>query len=63
MLRRLHGTNGDTYRSSGIVIVIMNEYKNEQFEKDKFAYAYLPRVIDGNEYKAVESINQMGRTY
>ena len=29
-----------------------------QFEKDKFAYVYLPRVIDGNEYKAVESLYQ-----
>ena len=53
-----NGTNGETYRSSGIVIVIVVEYKNVQFEKDNFAYVYLPRVIDGNEYKAVESLYQ-----
>ena len=53
-----NGTNGETYRSSGIVIVIVIEYKNVQFEKDKFAYVYLPRVIYGNEYKAVESLYQ-----
>jgi hypothetical protein len=56
-------TNGETYRSSGIVIVIVIEYKNVQFEKDKFAYVYLPRVIDGNEYKAVESLYQSDGSY
>ena len=58
-----NGTNGETYRSSGIVIVIVIEYKNVQFEKDKFAYVYLPRVIDGNEYKAVESLYQSDGSY
>ena len=58
-----NGTNGETYRSSGIVIVIVIEYKNVQFQKDKFAYVYLPRVIDGNEYKAVESLYQSDGSY
>ncbi|CAG8622267.1 7221_t:CDS:2, partial [Dentiscutata heterogama] len=47
---------GETYRSSGIVIVIVIEYKNVQFKKNQIAYKYLPQVIDGNEYKAVENI-------
>ena len=58
-----NGTTGETYRSSGIIIVIVIEYKNVQFEKDKFAYVYLPRVIDGNEYKAVESLYQSDGSY
>ena len=61
-----NGTNGETYRSSDIVIVIVIEYKNVQFEKDKFAYVYLPRVIDGmgtNTRQSRVCINQMGRTY
>ena len=41
----------------------MIEYKNVQFEKDKFACVYLPRVIDGNEYKAVESLYQSDGSY
>src|SRR6185369_11669113 len=49
---------GETYRSSGIVIVIVIEYTNVRFKTDQFAYVYLPRVIDGNEYKAVESLYQ-----
>ncbi|CAG8590851.1 10619_t:CDS:2 [Paraglomus brasilianum] len=58
-----NSTNGETYRSSGIVIVIVIEYRNVQFKKDKFAYVYLPRVIDGNEYKAVESLYQSDGSY
>ncbi|KAF0502323.1 P2X purinoceptor 4 [Gigaspora margarita] len=47
---------GETYRSSGIVIVIIIEYKNVPFKKDEISYRYLPQVIDGNEYKVVENI-------
>ncbi|CAG8616602.1 9715_t:CDS:2, partial [Paraglomus occultum] len=31
--------------------------------RDKFAYVYLPRVIDGNKYKAVESLYQSDGSY
>ncbi|CAG8536195.1 1082_t:CDS:10, partial [Cetraspora pellucida] len=48
---------GETYRSSGIVIVVIIEYKNVQFKLDQIEYKYLPQVIDGNEYKAVENIH------
>ncbi|CAG8651514.1 15424_t:CDS:2, partial [Racocetra fulgida] len=47
---------GETYRSSGIVIVIIIEYENVRFKLDQIAYKYLPQVIDGNEYKAVENV-------
>ncbi|RIB27320.1 hypothetical protein C2G38_2029471 [Gigaspora rosea] len=47
---------GETFRSSGIVIVIIIEYKNVAFKKDTLSYRYLPQVIDGNEYKVVENI-------
>ena len=47
-----NGTDDETYRSSSV-----------QFEKDKFACVYLPRVIDGNEYKAVESLYQSDGSY
>ena len=61
-----NGTDDETYRSLGIVTSLslwLIEYKNVQFEKDKFAYVYLPRVIDRNEYKAVESLYQSDGSY
>ncbi|CAG8626882.1 8174_t:CDS:10 [Cetraspora pellucida] len=47
---------GETYRSSGIVIVIIIEYQNVRFKLDQIEYKYLPQIIDGNEYKAVENV-------
>ncbi|CAG8528548.1 7264_t:CDS:2 [Paraglomus occultum] len=55
--------SGETYRSSGIVIVIVIEYQNVKLKKDKFSYKYLPRMIEGNEYKAVESLYQTDGSY
>ncbi|CAG8636262.1 13263_t:CDS:2 [Cetraspora pellucida] len=46
-------TARELYRTSGIVIVIVIEYKNNR--KD-ITYRYIPQVIDGNEYKTVERI-------
>ncbi|CAG8756898.1 18170_t:CDS:2, partial [Racocetra fulgida] len=46
----------ETYRSSGIVIVIIIEYTNVRLKLDQISYKYLPQVIDGNEYKAVENL-------
>ncbi|CAG8491242.1 25345_t:CDS:2, partial [Dentiscutata erythropus] len=40
-------------RTSGIVVVIVIEYKNKNQE---ITYKYIPQVIEGNEYKAVERI-------
>ncbi|CAG8756526.1 1925_t:CDS:2, partial [Gigaspora rosea] len=47
---------GETYRSSGIVIAIVINYQNVRFKTDQLVYSYLPRVIDGNEYKVTENI-------
>ncbi|CAG8468678.1 7794_t:CDS:10 [Acaulospora morrowiae] len=47
--------NGETYRSSGIVIAIVIEYMNVRFRRDEIIYKYLPQVIDGNEYKAAQN--------
>ncbi|CAG8664039.1 10351_t:CDS:10 [Gigaspora margarita] len=47
---------GETYRSSGIVIAIVINYQNVRLKKDDIVYSYLPRVIDGNEYKVTENI-------
>ncbi|CAG8496169.1 12108_t:CDS:2, partial [Racocetra persica] len=44
---------GEVYRTSGIVIVIVIEYKNN---REDITYKYIPQVIDGNEYKTVERI-------
>ncbi|CAG8626449.1 10340_t:CDS:2 [Cetraspora pellucida] len=46
-------TAHESYRNSGIVIVIVIEYKNDGKDID---YKYIPQVIDGNEYKAIERI-------
>ncbi|CAG8481229.1 10275_t:CDS:2 [Paraglomus brasilianum] len=54
---------GETYRSSGIVIVIVIEYTNVPFKKDELSYKYLPQVIDGNEYKTVENLYQSDGSY
>ncbi|CAG8528623.1 7268_t:CDS:2 [Paraglomus occultum] len=54
---------GETYRSSGIVIVIVIEYTNVPFKKNELSYKYLPQVIDGNEYKTVESLYQSDGSY
>ncbi|CAG8572301.1 18984_t:CDS:10 [Gigaspora margarita] len=42
-------TIGEINRTSGIVVVIVIEYKNR----------YIPQVIEGNEYKAVERITNV----
>ena len=55
--------SGEQYRSSGIVIVIVIEYRNVKLKKDKFSYKYLPRMIEGNEYKVVESLYQADGSY
>ncbi|KAF0502321.1 P2X purinoceptor 4 [Gigaspora margarita] len=49
-------TAGETYRSSGIVIAIIIEYKNVALKTNTITYRYLPRAINGNKYKAVENI-------
>ncbi|RHZ83070.1 hypothetical protein Glove_99g184 [Diversispora epigaea] len=49
-------SDGETYRSSGIVIVIVIEYTNVAFKKNEIRYKYLPQVIDGNEYKSIENL-------
>ncbi|CAG8609683.1 124_t:CDS:2 [Acaulospora colombiana] len=48
--------HGETYRSSGIVIVIVIEYTNVRFQVNDISYQYLPQVIDGDEYKIAENI-------
>ena len=55
--------NGESYRSSGIVIIVVIEYRNVKLKKDKFSYKYLPRMIEGNEYKVVESLYQADGSY
>ncbi|RIB10500.1 hypothetical protein C2G38_2205917 [Gigaspora rosea] len=47
-------TAGETYRLSGIVII---HYQNVRLKKHDIVYSYLPRVIDGNEYKVTENIH------
>ncbi|CAG8481613.1 12236_t:CDS:2 [Cetraspora pellucida] len=49
-------TANETYRSSGIVIVVVIEYRNVPYKTDVISYKYLPRLIDGNEYKVLENI-------
>ncbi|CAG8800226.1 21672_t:CDS:2 [Gigaspora margarita] len=46
----------ESYRSSGIVIIIVIEYRNVPYKTDVISYKYLPRIIDGNEYKVFESV-------
>ncbi|CAG8739135.1 6898_t:CDS:2, partial [Gigaspora margarita] len=47
---------GETYRSSGIVIIIIIEYQNVPLKTGQLSYKYLPQAIDGSEYKSVEKI-------
>ncbi|KAG9300185.1 hypothetical protein G9A89_002631 [Geosiphon pyriformis] len=54
---------GETYRSSGIVIVIVIDYKNVPFKDNVISYTYYPQMIDGNEYKTTESIYQSDGSY
>ncbi|CAG8596114.1 6772_t:CDS:10 [Ambispora leptoticha] len=54
---------GETYRSSGIVIVIVIEYTNVPFKEDTITYTYRPQYIKGNEYKSIESIYQPNGGY
>ncbi|CAG8791454.1 12570_t:CDS:2, partial [Dentiscutata erythropus] len=49
-------SENETYRSSGIVIIVVIEYRNVPYKTDVISYRYLPRLIDGNEYKVVENI-------
>nr|CAG8606438.1 10242_t:CDS:10 [Entrophospora candida] len=46
----------ETFRSAGIVIVIIIDYKNNVLNPDEINYQYLPQVIGGSRYKTVESI-------
>ncbi|CAB4434667.1 unnamed protein product [Rhizophagus irregularis] len=60
------GANKDEYesnRSSGIVIAIVIEYENVLFKNNVFTYKYHPQVIDGAEYKAIESIYNVDGSY
>ncbi|CAG8579616.1 3878_t:CDS:2, partial [Acaulospora colombiana] len=54
---------GETYRSSGIVIVVLIEYSNVVSKPGVISYKYMPQVIDGNEYKNVESIYNSDGSY
>ncbi|RIA99660.1 hypothetical protein C1645_746830 [Glomus cerebriforme] len=54
---------GEINRSSGIVIVIAIDYKNVRFTANEIRYKYRPQVIDGAEYKAVESIYNPDGSY
>ncbi|CAG8609974.1 4787_t:CDS:10 [Ambispora leptoticha] len=54
---------GEIYRSSGIVIVIVIDYKNVPFKEDTITYTYRPQYIKGNEYKSIESIYQPNGGY
>ncbi|KAG9289925.1 hypothetical protein G9A89_010231 [Geosiphon pyriformis] len=53
----------ETYRSSGLVIVVVIEYINVPFKDNVITYTYYPQMIDGNEYKTVESIYGGDKSY
>ncbi|CAG8732723.1 8831_t:CDS:2, partial [Ambispora leptoticha] len=53
---------GESYRSSGIVIVIIIDYQNLPF-KNTITYKYRPQYIPGNEYKSVENIFMPNGSY
>ncbi|KAK9763754.1 hypothetical protein K7432_009303 [Basidiobolus ranarum] len=46
--------NGESYRSSGIVLSVVIQYDNDG--NDKFKYSYSANYIKGNEYKIEETI-------
>ncbi|RUS28337.1 hypothetical protein BC938DRAFT_482005 [Jimgerdemannia flammicorona] len=49
-------SNGETCRSSGIVISVNINYANSPSNLDLITYQYLPQVIVGNEYKVEEIV-------
>ncbi|CAI2175271.1 6088_t:CDS:2, partial [Funneliformis geosporum] len=54
---------GESNRSSGVVIVIVIEYKNVPSKDNEIKYKYFPQVINGAEYKVTESIFNNDNSY
>ncbi|RKP11124.1 hypothetical protein THASP1DRAFT_27103 [Thamnocephalis sphaerospora] len=47
--------NGESQRSAGAVIVVIIDYLNRMSRSDELKYYYRPSIIDGAEYKIMET--------
>ncbi|KAG0324855.1 cytochrome c oxidase subunit 1 [Dissophora globulifera] len=49
-------TNGETVRSSGVVVIVVIQYAAKGWNPNRISYEYLPKAIPDQEYKVIETI-------